>query len=265
MQRVHENDLSGYLIDLEPEEWTVLSIPTILTHPDTGEEFALWPFKHTLEELYKLRRADKLIFDTQYQQDPTPKEGLMYDDFDTYTVLPKDPRAVMCMYVDTADTGADYLCAITFLMTEEYNYVVDVYYTKDPMEVTEPQTAEIMAKHKVMQALIESNNGGRGFARTVGRLTKVMFRNFRTSIKWFYQTANKWVRIFSNSAAVNNTVLFPVGWDKKWPMFHTAITTYRKNTNKKNVNDDAPDALTGTFEMRDKIKKNGKKVRVLNG
>lgn len=261
MQRVHEQDLCGYLLDVEPDEWTVLSIPAIMEHPETGEEYALWPFKHTLEELYKIRHADQLIFDTQYMQNPTPKEGLMYDKFGEYVEIPKDPRARKYNYTDTADTGADYLCSINFTMTDEYNYVTDVIYSKQPMEVTEPQVAEMLSMRQTHEARIESNNGGRGFARAIARLMKTMFRNYATKVTWFHQTLNKQVRIFTNSAAVNNTILFPVGWQKKWPEFASAIELYRKEG--RNKHDDAPDALTGTYEMREKVMKKGK-IRVVN-
>ncbi|MFA5651623.1 MAG: hypothetical protein WC914_10865, partial [Proteiniphilum sp.] len=74
MQRLNEDDLTGYLQKLEPEEWEVLSIPCIQTDPETGEERALWPFKHTLEELYKIRDNNSWVFNTQYQQNPMPME-----------------------------------------------------------------------------------------------------------------------------------------------------------------------------------------------
>ena len=65
MQRLHEHDLCGYLQEIEPEEWTVLSLPAIQVDPETGEEHALWPMKHTLEELHKMRDVNTLVFDTQ--------------------------------------------------------------------------------------------------------------------------------------------------------------------------------------------------------
>lgn len=59
MQRLHEHDLCGYLQEIEPDTWTVLSLPVIQTDPETGEEHALWPMKHNLEELYKLREINQ--------------------------------------------------------------------------------------------------------------------------------------------------------------------------------------------------------------
>ena len=71
MQRLHKDDLCGYL--QRPEEqynWEVLSLPAIITNPD-GTERALFPAKHTLEELQQMRASNKYVFETQYQQNPT--------------------------------------------------------------------------------------------------------------------------------------------------------------------------------------------------
>lgn len=69
MQRLHKDDLCGYLMNLEPEEWEVLSLPALSTDSE-GNEVALYPFKHTIEELHKIRAANRFTFETQYQQNP---------------------------------------------------------------------------------------------------------------------------------------------------------------------------------------------------
>lgn len=261
MQRLHEHDLCGYLQEIEPDEWTVLSLPAIQTDPETGEEHALWPMKHTLEELYKMRALNPVVFDTQYMQDPTPKEGLMYaDGFRTYRreELPTGNKAIQKWnYTDTADTGADDLCSICFINTPEYAYVTDVLFTDAPMEVTENKNAEMLTRNQTVESLIESNNGGRGYARNVKRILRVEMKNFRCAIRTFTQTENKKTRIYTNSACVMNDILFPEGWEKKWPKFYNALMSYRKDNKKRNQHDDAPDALTGVYEMH--AKKGGKK------
>ena len=256
MQRLHEHDLCGYLLDAEPDEWTVLSLPAIVTDED-GSERPLWALKHTLPELYKIRALNSLIFDTQYMQDPKPKEGLMYSSgFNTY-----QPEALMqltgkgvhrCNYTDTADTGADSLCSINFIDTPEFIYITDVLFSDKAMEVTEPQTAEMLHNGRVEIARIESNNGGRGFARNVATALRVKFRNNRIRVETFHQADNKYVRIFTKSAEVQNIILMPVNWDRKWPKFHQAITSYRKDNKKRSQHDDAPDALTGVVEMHNR-------------
>lgn len=252
MQRLHEHDLCGYLQEVEPNEWTVLSLPVIQEDSETGEEHALWPMKHTIEELHKMREINPLVFDTQYLQNPTPSEGLMYQSFRTYRPdeLPTGNKAIQKWnYTDTADTGADHLCSICFINTPEYCYVTDVLFTDAPMEVTEPKLAKMLAKNGTVEALIESNNGGRGFARNVKRILRVDLKSFKCAIRTFTQTENKKTRIFTASANVQTDILFPDGWDKMWPKFYQALTSYRKDNKKKNQHDDAPDALTGVYEL----------------
>jgi predicted phage terminase large subunit-like protein len=249
MQRLHENDLCGHLIEREPDEWTVLSLPCIY-NDDEGNECALWSFKQTLDELKKERQKNAFVFDTQYMQNPKPLEGLMYENtFRVYDVIPYSKKMVKKAYIDTADEGKDYLCAITYVETETANYILDILYTQKPMEYTEPKTAELLSKHGIIEAVIESNNGGRGFARAVEKQCRIMGNNL-TKFKWFHQGDNKNIRIFSNSAAVMNLTYFPKGWEHLFPEFYKAITSYMKVG--KNDHDDAPDALTGTVERRKK-------------
>lgn len=61
------------------------------------------------------------------------------------------------------DIGNDYLCCIIYGYTGDMIYILDVVYTKDSMEHTEPLIAERLTKYQVNRADIESNNGGRGF------------------------------------------------------------------------------------------------------
>lgn len=254
MQRLHEHDLCGYLQEIEPDEWTVLSLPAIQVGED-GTEHALWPMKHTLDELHRMRDINPLVFDTQYMQDPTPKEGLMYaDGFRTYSRdnLPTGHNAQnRWNYTDTADTGSDSLCSICFIDTPEFVYVTDVLFTDASMEITESQTAELLTRNNTVWSLVESNNGGRAFARNVKRILRATLRNFRVAVSSFTQTQNKASRIYANSACCMNDILFPEGWERKWPKFYAALTGYRKD-NKKKQHDDAPDCLTGVYEMHSK-------------
>lgn len=251
MQRLHENDLCGYLQSIEPDEWEVLSIPC-LEEDEDGNEQALWPFKHTVEELHKIENANSFVFDTQYMQNPKPLEGLMYQTLRTYATLPAE-KGMRKNYTDTADTGADFHCSICYFETKTAMYVTDVLYTNKPMEYTEPKTAEMLLLNETQRAKIESNNGGRGFCRNVERIVREhntpehpnkVAR--RMTFKSFAQTANKQVRIFSRSAEVQNLIFFPEGWEMRWPQFANAVKAYRKEG--KNLHDDAPDVLTGMCE-----------------
>lgn len=247
MQRLHENDLCGYLMKKEPGEWTVLSLPA-LTYDEEGNPSALWEFKHTTKELLAIRDANEYVFDTQYMQKPTPLGGLMYQNgFKTYSVIPATRTRIRKNYTDSADKGADYLCSIDYVETEIGNYILDVLYTQKPMEYTEPTVGAMLMRDGIDVANIEGNNGGEGFARNVERETRAA-GNSRTRIVTFHQGANKQTRIFSRSNDVQNLTYFPEGWETMWPAFHDHLCGFRKDGT--NEHDDAEDALTGTVEMR---------------
>lgn len=258
MQRLHDDDLCGYLQRVEPGEWRVLSLPCIIEDAD-GTQRALWPFKHTLQELHALREVDAWTFGTQYMQHPIPAAGLMYErGFKTYSEIPVTKRAEVRAYVDTADTGSDNLCCIIYTDTEIGIFVQDVYYTAEPMEITESETARRLGKYGVQVADIESNNGGRGFARNVERICRELGNN-KTAFNWFHQSKNKAERIFTHSAEVQNLVHMPGNWEYLFPKFHKDVTQFLKVGG--NAHDDAPDALTGCVERHGTQRAKGVKVR----
>lgn len=263
--RWHENDLAGRLLDQQghytptnTNGWVVVVYPAIKvgkpTDVDTREEGEpLWPERHNLEKLIATRERNPHVFESLYQQDPKPVEGLMYESpFKEYDIIPAAVKKIHKNYTDTADTGTDYLCSIDYIETDTANYVIDVLYTQKPMEFTEPKTAEMLTKDQIQEANIESNNGGRSFARAVEKQCRILGNN-KTKIRWFHQSENKQVRIFTRSAEVQNLTYFPRGWQRMWPEFARAITSYMKTGN--NKHDDAPDALTGTIEKRQKSSK----------
>ncbi len=261
--RWHEKDLAGRLLEQQgiydpvtnPNGWVVVIYKAIKvgaqTEYDPREEGeALWSERHNLEKLEAVRKRNSHVFESLYQQDPKPLEGLMYESgFREYEVIPFSSKAVKKAYIDTADTGDDYLCAIFYTETELGNFVEDILYTQKPMEYTETKTAEMLTKHGTQKAVIESNNGGRSFARAVERICREMGNN-RTRFKWFFQSLNKAVRIFTHSAAVQNVVFFPKGWQQRWPEYYNSMSNYMKVGT--NEHDDAEDATTGTVEQRGK-------------
>lgn len=253
MQRLHENDLCGYLLEMDgaynektnPEGWHVLTLPAIL---DEGlpTERALWPRKHTLQELKKIRDRNPIVFGRQYQQQGMPVAGLLYKVFKTYTALPFECNTSKRKNVtDTADEGSDWLCSIDYIPTKTAYYVIDVYYTDSGMEVTEEAMAVRLTANNIHSSKIESNNGGRSFARNVERICRTL-GNRSTSFVWFHQSKNKNARILTNAATVQNMVIFPHDWEKRWPKFAMHVKTYMAKG--KNATDDPEDTLTMLVE-----------------
>ena len=125
------------------------------------------------------------------------------------------------------------------------------------MEVTETSVPKMLDLNQTSKALVESNNGGRSYARNVKNNLRTKFRNYHCAVNYFTQSQNKASRIYSNSAQVMNDVLFPENWERKWPKFYAALMSYRKD-NKKKQHDDAPDCLTGVYEMHANKNRNKK-------
>ncbi|MGN1270607.1 MAG: phage terminase large subunit [Clostridia bacterium] len=191
----------------------------------------------------KTKNMNKDIVYANYQQEPIDVKNRLYSGFKTYDKLP--PAHYIMNYTDTADEGDDYLCSINYQMYGSSYYILDIIYTQESMEITEPAVAKMMTKDHVGYSNIESNNGGRGFARNVIRELKEL-KNTHTKVHWFHQGENKQARILSNSTAVMNNIYFPLNWEDRWPEFAKHIKHYVRTG--KNEHDDAEDCLTGVYE-----------------
>ncbi len=89
MQRLHENDLAGWLLaGGNGEHWEHLSLPAI---QDDGT--ALWPAKHKIEDLRRMEAASPYVFAGQYMQSPSPLEGGLFkpDQIGVIDAIPAEP------------------------------------------------------------------------------------------------------------------------------------------------------------------------------
>ena len=260
--RWHEEDLIGTITRKEPcrellsfsdleevkeNEWLYLNFEALKASPPSeidpralGE--ALWEERHSASLLQQKRKLDTLRFECMYQGHPSSREGLLYgDSFAEYDTLPRE-IVRYGNYTDTADTGDDYLCSICYAVDADgLIYICDVVYSREPMEVTERMVAEMLNRNRTRIASIESNNGGRGFARAVQRLASA------TKVEWFHQSGNKEARILSHSATALHLLRFPKGWQSRWYELYNHLTTYRR-TFHANRWHDAADVVTGIVE-----------------
>lgn len=143
MQRVHLQDLTGYLTE-NSDEWTVLSLPAIAEvdeqiavgpgkyyHRRAGE--ALHPGYESLATLERLRNeVGSEIFAAQYQQAPVPPGGAMIRKqwLRYYDVAPE--RTYRTKVIQSWDTAAkngaqnDWSVCTTWLLHEKHFYLLDV-------------------------------------------------------------------------------------------------------------------------------------------
>ena len=248
MTRWSKGDPCGRLLQIEPEKWYVLKMEAM--DKTTGE--MLCP-EFLSKDKYNDIKGPMMpeIFAANYHQEPIDIIGKLYPSLKKYTDLPEDNNhksliAPVYAYIDTADEGDDWLCCVIYGFYQGRAYVLDVYYTKAGMEITEPETAKRLMDFNVNLCKIESNSGGRGFARNVQRILWDEYKRRDIIIKWFHQSQNKQGRIISQSNNVMENIFFPVDAATRWPAFWEHINAFQKEG--KSKNDDAEDALTGVAE-----------------
>ena len=239
----------------EAKEWYVIKYEAY----NKANDEMLCPSLLSRKRYEELRaKMQPEIFNANYHQSPIDLEGTLYKYFKTYDKLPVKSHSngteeeeslfeEIKNYTDTADEGDDFLCSINFGVYNKEAYLLDVYYNQSGMEVTEPAIADFLIKDEVNKAMIESNGGGRGFARNVKRILEEDLDNKSVIVKWFHQSKNKKARIITNSSFVMEHIYFPVNWKDRWPEFYQSLVSYQKAG--KNKFDDAEDCITGVAEI----------------
>ena len=170
------DDLAGRIIKEFPKRCYILKIPA-LNEDSTSACEDLYP---TNDLIQKRNSIDKHIWLANYMQYPIDLKGFLYSSFKTYDVIDTEKFERVIAYIDTADEGNDNLCAVMGGVIGKYGYVTGIYYTNESMEVTEPETARLLSVLNIRECLIESNNGGRGFARNIEeQLKKIRYKKWR--------------------------------------------------------------------------------------
>lgn len=97
MQRLHENDLSGFLLaGGNGEKWEHLNIPAVV------DDESFWPEQFPLDDLKRLEASNAYRFAGQYMQNPAPIGGGIFKDewWQYYRALPQIKYRMI--YADTA-------------------------------------------------------------------------------------------------------------------------------------------------------------------
>lgn len=100
MQRLHEEDLAGWLLaGGNGEKWDHIDIPVL-----DEEDNPLWEFKHDRQKLADMEKANPYVFAGQYMQRPAPKGGGVFKDswWQYYNVGEEPEMSYRTIYADTA-------------------------------------------------------------------------------------------------------------------------------------------------------------------
>ena len=240
-------ELQGFF---EPENGGMkIVIPAL---DEKGQSFC--PDVKTTKELIDIKNmTDEMIWRAEWQQNPIEVEGILlpieqlkrfsidelYSNKETKKL--KIPDAIRGR-VDTADEGTDYFCSIVSFIYGNKVYIVDAIFTQEGTEITEPLLAQQLIDFKVELTTIESNFGGKSFARGVKNILKK--KSSKCLINTRTTTRNKETKIIMKAAYIKEYFVFRNDYElgSSYDKFMQSLTRYLKAG--KNIHDDANDCTS---------------------
>lgn len=161
MQRLHENDLSGWLLGGgNGEKWESVVLPVI---KEDGSP--LWPWKHSLAKLAVMEAKNRYVFAGQYMQRPAPLGGGIWKD-DWWRYYRPEALPYVKRIIQTWDTAfkakesSDYSVCFTIAECDNGYYFLDRF--KKKVEFPElKRTAKSLGKlHDPTAVLVEDKASG---------------------------------------------------------------------------------------------------------
>lgn len=173
MTRWHKDDLVGRLLERDGDnKWEIISFPAICEteNDELGRKLGdpLCPELHTLERLLERKKANPMLFQSLYQQQPTLQSGNIlknsyfvilndeeepsYEDYD-YTVISIDAAA------KTAESN-DYSIALVFAFKGDKYFLIDMFRGKVVYSDLRSKLIQLSAKYNPQIVLIEDTSNG---------------------------------------------------------------------------------------------------------
>lgn len=217
MQRLHEDDLAGYL--LAQDGWTELKLAAIAEEDaavPTGDgrvhlrkkDDLLQPDRETLEILSRDRVAmGSGAFQAQYQQAPVPDEGnaIRREWLCEYVAAPDLSQGQIIQSLDTAqktEPSNDYSVLTTWLSVGDNHYLIDLFRARCDYPTLRAKVIEQWDRHRPERLLIEDTGSGTGLLQDL--------RHFRGDIvtSGIQAKDSKSVRVGMASALIENRRMF---------------------------------------------------------
>ena len=252
--RWSEDDIISYN-DMMGRYDKVVKIPAL----DENDE-STCPDVKTTEQYRQLRQQyiednEEYQWNAEYQQSPETIKGAIFNKKSLKWFRIKDlterPDSIIAT-IDVADKGDDFLCMPIGYVYGYDVYIVDVVFTREPVEVTEELCAIAIEKYNIDVCMVETNNAGRQFLRSVKNLTN----NEKCQFEENYNTTNKETRIKLASGYIKSHFFFrnDTNVSTQYQGYLSNLTTYRLIDGVKNKHDDAPDATAGMKMLVDQPK-----------
>jgi predicted phage terminase large subunit-like protein len=176
MQRLHVEDLAGYVLAKEP--WTHLNLPAIAETEQKIQTAANAYYTRSIGEVLHEAREDQQVLDgikaslgsfnfsSQYQQAPIPTKGelIKWDWFRRFDQLPLlEPHDRIVQSWDTASTAnelSDFSVCTTWYVKGKDYYLVDVLREKLIFPALKRKVIEHAVQHRAGTIVIEDKGSG---------------------------------------------------------------------------------------------------------
>ena len=172
MQRLHEGDLAGFL--LERGGWDELRLAAIAPEDELievginrfhqrREGHALHPARQSLAVLEKLKAENPYVFAAQFNQNPVPIEGNWVKAAWFGTFQDPPTTGVTILSLDTASTEgltSDYSVGIVARYYQKRFYILDVRRARLGFRALQTLVSELCRQHSVERLLIEHASSG---------------------------------------------------------------------------------------------------------
>lgn len=245
MTRSHELDITGKLLEIEPDEWKLFTFPA-LDEKDKSLCGAIVSTEELLKEREVYRKSNMMyIWDAQKQQEPSPKSGKQFPEDMLkrfYLNELREAATAKITAVDFAD-GYDFFASVCAKIFGQEMYICNVIFTREEVKVTKPMLIKQMLDFVPHKARFEANAGGALFAELIAGEIK---DQLNTYIEVKTTSSNKHTRISSRSGIILEHCYFleedEYEPDSDYAKFMKNLTSYRKDGRSKH--DDAPDVLT---------------------
>jgi predicted phage terminase large subunit-like protein len=203
MQRLHEEDLSGWLLaGNNGEQWEHLAIPIM-----DEDDKPLWPSKHSFDTLERMRQASPYVFAGQYMQSPAPRDGGMIKRdwlaHNRFIMPPATPLRIVQSW-DTAFKSADIndpsVCT-TWAETPAGYYLLDVFVVRGDYPTVKRCIINKYEQLKPSTVLIEDKASGQSLIQDLRTSTRI-------PIIAISPVADKISRMYTASAAFESGRVF---------------------------------------------------------
>jgi predicted phage terminase large subunit-like protein len=233
------DDLAGRLLQRD-DDWDVVVLEAIKTNDNLYDPRnigdALWPGKHSKERILKIQQDSPITFDSLYQQNPLPTQGMgvlwQQHTIERSRIIkrPEGLRIIVAIYTPTSSTATSDETGIVVVGTDNNNYyVIDDFSGKYTPNEWAKVASKAFQQYDCEYYVAEKNQGG--------DMVKAVLQQEDSNnlIKLVQATKGKYTRAEPIYSLYEQNKVYHVG---RHPILERQMVTFNPNENK-----DSPDRV----------------------